>query len=208
MHKIVVTLVTILVTSISMVAHSEEIASSISLPKGASITETVPLTGVEFLKVLDPSNKRDPSWPDKLTFQMITSISQDDFDKRIQGRWRVSYHCDGHPVKPNDDFFDGVHGRKYLELGFKDKMQSRNEVEERGTSTSSRELTRAPYSLYSMGNGVFRMEARGFVIKFFHLMRINETGELAIFAEGDMPYACPDGSPLKTIYVPVEMPVG
>lgn len=163
------------------------------------------LRAVDFFEVIHPDNKRDSSWPDKLVIERITQLTQKEFDKEIQGRWRNTYHCAGKPIKPSERHFDGI-ARGYLDFIFKNGTFAREEIDK----LTKIKKEDSPYNVISKyrftesRNGRFLCKLQGFSDSEFWLIYLPETGEFGFHSEGATHERCPDGSEVQVILVPIQ----
>lgn len=181
---------------------------------GQSSVFAEPMVAETFFEPLRPENPRDPSWPEKLTWNLETSISQEQFEARLEGvRWRTAYHCNGRPIdarRLKRTGYDGLY-RGYLEHVYKSRRLIRTENFKQGKmhGRPSETLDDTSYSLSPLGEGKFQIKFNGdFTNSTLQFARINETGELIVLRGRMAQATCPDESAAEYILIPIDTPVG
>lgn len=186
---------------------AQETASPSDEQPPANISQQQPFSAVEFFEVIHPDNKRNPNWPEKLTIEPITKISQKEFEKQLKGRWRMVHHCGGAPIAPTRNLFDGIQNG-YLDMIYKDSTWNREEIDKptKEKIEGSSQNRGGTFELTPLGNGRFARNESDFSIEM-SLVIIEETNEYGIEQFVSKYILCKDGTPLKFLFVPIKKPI-
>lgn len=149
-----------------------------------------------------PANKRDPSWPDRLTIRPIKPKSKAEFETILKGTWKTVYHCEGAPALHSNQLFDGKELNGFLETVY--DAQTFNEYE---IINGEKEWRRKRnYTISEEGNGEFALyyNNRTTIVSF---VRIKENGQIGMLSEeatNEFDHLCPEG----TVFQQLEIRLG
>ncbi len=190
--------------SFTMSAYAQDRVGSGGVSHSSSYKRRTKIDAIEFYRTLDnpelnhPDNKRDPNWPDRLTFERVEPMSQDEFHEKLEGTWRVVYHCNGTPAPSRSSMGDHKNPRGYMYFKYdKDSFKRiRNKDENNEKENSQKVDEQGAYSVKSLSDNKFEISYPGiFGSERAFFVRIKETRQLAIITdEAGTNLTCPDGT--------------
>jgi hypothetical protein len=159
-------------------------------------------SAAEYYEPIKPGEKRDPALLKPLHFESV-SVSQKDLEQRLQGQWRIVYHCGGEPMQASAIHkLDGADGyfNPRGEMRFDGTQVTRTDI-----FPDSQTISKSwQFKLVANGSGWFKIQREKAGTANIHVTRITETGEVVLELKSRLK-ECSPGQDWKSLLV--QMPL-